>query len=49
MDDFDGRGLVRLHGEIWQAASRAPLTKDTKVRIVRMDDLVLTVEPQERI
>lgn len=49
MDDFDGRGLVRLHGEIWQAASRAPLTKDTRVRIVRMDDLVLTVEPQERI
>ena len=48
MDDFDGRGLVRLHGEIWQAASRTPLAKDTKVRIVRMDDLVLTVEPQEQ-
>ncbi len=48
MDDFDGRGLVRLHGEIWQAASRTPLIKDTKVRIVRMDDLVLTVEPQEQ-
>ncbi|HTK97306.1 MAG TPA: nodulation protein NfeD [Pseudomonadales bacterium] len=48
MDDFDGRGLVRLHGEIWQAASRTPLAKDSRVRIVRMDDLVLTVEPQEQ-
>jgi membrane-bound serine protease (ClpP class) len=47
MDDFSGNGLVRLHGEIWQAACRVPLTKGTKVRIVRMDDLVLTVEPQE--
>jgi membrane-bound serine protease (ClpP class) len=48
MDDFDGRGLVRLHGEIWQAASRTPLAKNTRVRIMRMDDLVLTVEPQEQ-
>jgi membrane-bound serine protease (ClpP class) len=48
MDDFSGNGLVRLHGEIWQAASRVPLTKGTKVRIVRIDDLVLTVEPQEQ-
>ena len=48
MDDFDGRGLVRLHGEIWQAASRVPLAKGTQVRIVAIDDLVLTVEPQEQ-
>ena len=48
MDDFAATGLVRLHGEIWQAASRIPLTKGTKVRIVRIDDLILTVEPQEQ-
>jgi membrane-bound serine protease (ClpP class) len=47
MEDFSDTGLVRLHGEIWQAASRIPLTKGTKVRIVRIDDLVFTVEPQE--
>ena len=48
MEDFAKNGLVRLHGEIWQAASKVPLTRDTKVRIVRIDDLVLTVEPQEQ-
>jgi membrane-bound serine protease (ClpP class) len=48
LDDFTDRGLVRLHAEIWQARSRTPLTKGTRVRIVRMDDLVLTVEPQEQ-
>ena len=48
LDDFADRGLVRLHAEIWQARSRTPLTKGTRVRIVGMDDLVLTVEPQEQ-
>ncbi len=49
MDDFSAAGLVRLHGEIWQAASRVPLTKGSKVRVVRIEDLVLTVEPQEQV
>ncbi len=48
LDDFADRGLVRLHGEIWQARSHVPLTKGAKVRIVGMNDLVLTVEPQEQ-
>ena len=48
IDDFADRGLVRLHGEIWQARSHVPLTKGAKVRIVGMNDLVLTVEPQEQ-
>ena len=47
MDDFSGRGLVRLHGEIWQAASRVPLTKGTHARIVAIDDLILTVEQEQ--
>ena len=49
MDDLVETGLVRLHGEIWQAKSRAPLRKGAKVRIVRIDDLILTVEPQEQV
>jgi membrane-bound serine protease (ClpP class) len=48
LEDFADRGLVRLHGEVWQARSRAPLVKGARVRIVRIDDLVLTVEPQEQ-
>jgi membrane-bound serine protease (ClpP class) len=49
MEDLVETGLVRLHGEIWQAKSRAPLRKGAKVRIVRIDDLILTVEPQEQV
>src|SRR5262249_39085511 len=48
LDDFADRGLVRLHGEVGEGGSRAPLTKGARVRIVRIDDLVLTVEPQEQ-
>ena len=47
IDDFSGRGLVRLHGEIWQAASRVPLTKGAHARIVAIDDLILTVEQEQ--
>jgi membrane-bound serine protease (ClpP class) len=48
MEDFPERGLVRLHGEIWQARSKVPLTKGATVRVVDMGDLVLSVEPQEK-
>lgn len=48
MRDFTGHGLVRLHGEIWQAHSSGPLTKGTTVRVVGVADLVLNVEPEEK-
>ncbi len=48
MEDFSRRGLVRLYGEIWEASAAMPLTKDTQVRVVAVDGLVLTVEPQEQ-
>jgi membrane-bound serine protease (ClpP class) len=47
LDDLSGRGHVRAFGELWQAESRVPLTKGARVRIVAIDGLVLTVEPQE--
>ena len=46
-EEFDGRGLVRAFGELWQAESRVPLTKGKVVKIVAIKGLVLTVEPQE--
>jgi membrane-bound serine protease (ClpP class) len=46
-EEFDGRGLVRAFGELWQAESRAPLSKGAQVRIVAIKGLVLTVERQE--
>jgi membrane-bound serine protease (ClpP class) len=47
LDDLSGRGHVRAFGELWQAESRVPLTKGARVRIVAINGLVLTVEPQE--
>jgi membrane-bound serine protease (ClpP class) len=44
-DDFDGKGQVRLHGELWQARSNCPLKKNEPVRITGRDGLVLFVEP----
>jgi membrane-bound serine protease (ClpP class) len=46
-EEFDGRGLIRAFGELWQAESRVPLSKGQQVKIVAIKGLVLTVEPQE--
>jgi len=48
LEDFQGRGEVRVFGEIWQARSAAPLRKDTKVKITEIDGLVLGVEPDDK-
>jgi membrane-bound serine protease (ClpP class) len=39
-------GKLFVHGEIWDAVSAAgPIPKDAKVRVVRVDEMQLTVEP----
>lgn len=44
--DLAPEGKVFVHGEIWDAASAAePIPKDAKVRVVRVDEMKLTVEP----
>ena len=43
--DFDGRGQVRIRGEIWQAASRVPVRGGQSVRVLALDGLVLDVAP----
>ena len=46
LEDFVSRGQVRLHSEIWSAQTDQPLVKGQRVRVVRMEGLVLTVEPE---
>jgi membrane-bound serine protease (ClpP class) len=41
------RGMVRVHGELWRAASEKALTKGARVRVVGVDGLTLHVEPVE--
>jgi membrane-bound serine protease (ClpP class) len=44
---IDPSGKVFVHGELWNAVSENPLAEGTKVRIVRVNNLVLDVEPME--
>jgi membrane-bound serine protease (ClpP class) len=44
LEDFEGEGWARVHGENWQVRSRTPLARGAKVRVVGIDGLVLDVE-----
>ncbi|WP_109317155.1 NfeD family protein [Pseudovibrio ascidiaceicola] len=44
--DWDGlKGHVRVHGEVWQAISKAPLRPGHSVEISAIEGLTLTVSP----
>ena len=40
-------GKVFVHGELWKAISKDPIEKGAKVRVVKVENLVLEVEPIE--
>jgi len=40
-------GKVFVHGELWKAISKDPVAKGAKVRVIKVEDLVLVVEPVE--
>jgi membrane-bound serine protease (ClpP class) len=44
-EDFNGRGVVRVGGELWNARSRVPLHKGQPVRITHLEGLLVWVEP----
>ncbi len=46
VDWQDGRGKIRVHGEIWGARSGKDLKSGDLVRVVRRDGLTLIVEPE---
>jgi membrane-bound serine protease (ClpP class) len=41
----DGRGSVRVHGEIWSARANRPLQVNDTIRVVGREGLTLIVEP----
>ncbi|SDJ74347.1 NfeD family protein [Billgrantia gudaonensis] len=45
LEDFEGQGHVRLHGERWNARSSHPLRRGQVVRVVGIDGLTVDVEP----
>lgn len=45
VDWQDGRGRIRVHGEVWSARAAAPLPPGTPVRVERRDGLTLHVQP----
>lgn len=47
LGEFTGRGRVRYGGEIWNAHSGKPVHLGQRVRIVKVDGLMLWVEPLE--
>ena len=47
VDWENGRGRIRVHGEVWSARAAAPLAPGAPVRVERRDGLTLHVEPWE--
>ena len=42
-------GKVFVHGELWNAVSKNPIQKGNKVRVVKIVNLVIEVEPVENV
>jgi membrane-bound serine protease (ClpP class) len=40
-------GMIRVHGELWQAVSAQPVSAGAAVRVVRVEGLKLYVEPEQ--
>ncbi|TVS14666.1 MAG: nodulation protein NfeD [Gammaproteobacteria bacterium] len=45
VEDFDGDGRVRVHGEIWHAHCDAPVTRGESLHVTALDGLVVRVQP----
>jgi membrane-bound serine protease (ClpP class) len=42
----NGRGMVRVHGELWRATAEDVVPQDAAVRVVGVDGLTLHVQPK---
>lgn len=46
IEDFAREGMVRVHGELWSAVSTEPVRAGQRLRIRKVDGLVIQVEPE---
>ena len=46
LEDFEGKGRIRIHGEIWWAKSSVPLRQGDHVVVTAVDGLVLYVNKE---
>lgn len=44
LEDFEGEGWARVHGETWRVRSNAPVRRGDRLQVKAIDGLVLTVE-----
>ena len=47
LNDFDDKGTISVHSEIWQALTKTPLHKGQHVKVTGSRGLILEVEPME--
>jgi len=48
LDDFEGNGRIRIHGEVWLAESPVAVNRGDRVQVVAVDGLVLKVQPLQQ-
>jgi membrane-bound serine protease (ClpP class) len=44
LEDFEGEGWARVHGERWRVRAGAPVRRGERLRVTAIDGLILTVE-----
>jgi membrane-bound serine protease (ClpP class) len=47
LEDFADEGWVRVHDENWRAHSAMSLRRGQRVRVTRIEGLMLSVEPEQ--
>ncbi len=45
LDDFEGKGRIRIHGEVWLAESATPVRRGDRVQVIAVNGLVLKIQP----
>jgi membrane-bound serine protease (ClpP class) len=45
LEDFDSRGRVRTHSEIWMATTTVPIKKGQRGRVEAIDGLIVKIKP----